>query len=226
MYETRVHWKFGGTLGGRLTPAVKGLMVVTVAVFLIQLTLEKFFEIDLSLYLGLVPQTVIKKFYVWQLFTYLFLHGNLIHLLFNMLVLWMLGGEIEEKVFWAKGFLKYYFGCGIGAACFNLLFSFRSEVPIIGSSGAIYGILAAYAVFFGNRPLILFPFPVFIRAKYFVLMIGLIELISSIFYTTDGVAHIAHLGGLIIGFIYIYFKIKGPPIQKPKFRVIKGGFEH
>jgi len=148
------------------------------------------------------------------------------HLLFNMLILWMLGGEIEEKVFWAKGFLKYYLICGLGAGVFNVVFSFNSIVPIIGSSGSMYGILIAYAVFFGNRQLILFPFPVLIRAKVLVLIIFGIEFISSIFYTTDGVAHLAHMGGMIVGYVYIKYKLNGPPRlfkKKRKFRVIQGG---
>lgn len=217
-----------------MTPMVKILILINCAVFLIQLICEKGIGYDLSLVLGLVPQSILKHFYIWQLITYLFLHGSLLHLLFNMLVLWMLGSEIEEKVFWLKGFLKYYFICGIGAAVFNILFSYHSYVPIIGASGAIYGILVAYAIFFGNRELILFPFPVLIRAKYFVLLIGVIELISSIFYTTDGIAHIAHLGGMVAGYLYILYKVKRPPLNfrqwfqkpsksKPKFEIIEGG---
>src|SRR3989338_5167639 len=226
----QVQW----TLGGRMTPMVKILIVINGAVFLIQLICEKIIGYDLSLILGLVPQSITQKFYLWQFVTYLFLHGSLLHLLFNMLVLWMLGGEIEEKVFWFKGFLKYYFICGSGAAFFNILFSYGSYVPIIGASGAIYGILVAYAIFFGNRELILFPFPVLIRAKYFVLLIGAIELISSIFYTTDGIAHVAHLGGMVAGYLYIMYKVKRPPLNfknwfrkpakpKPKFTIIDGG---
>jgi len=141
----------------------------------------------------------------------MFLHGHLMHLLFNMLVLWMLGGEIEERVFWAKGFLKYYMICGVGAGIVNVIFSWNSPVPIIGASGAIYGILVAYAVFFGNRQLILFPFPMLIRAKVLILIILAIEFISSVFYTTDGVAHVAHLGGMVVGYFYIRYKLKGPP---------------
>lgn len=202
---------FQWTLGGRLTPAVKALIFLNSLVFIIQLILQKWVAIDLSAIFGLIPVDVLSKGYLWQCVTYLFLHGHLMHLVFNMLVLWMLGGEMEERIFETVGFLKYYFVCGIGAAAFNVFVSYQSDVPIIGSSGAMYGILAAYAIFFGNRQLILFPFPVLIPAKYLVLMIGVVELVSSIFYTKDGIAHVAHLGGMIVGFLYIRYKIKGPP---------------
>ena len=218
-----------GTFVGRMTPMVKILIIINCTVFILQLI-----GFDLTLIFGLVPVSITKRLFLWQFFTYLFFHGGIMHLVFNMLVLWMLGGEIEESVFWSKGFLKYYFICGVGAALLNVLFSLHSEVPIIGASGAIYGILVAYAVFFGNRQLVLFPFPVLVRAKYFILVIVAIELISSIFYTTDGIAHVAHLGGMVAGYIYIMYRIQGPrqmwkkfiprlPTKKPKFRIIEGG---
>ncbi len=224
-YKPSVSWTFGG----RLTPMVKKLITINVVVFLFQLIFEKWMGLDPSFIFGLVPQTITHQFFLWQFVTYLFLHGHLMHLVFNMLVLWMLGGEIEEKVFWSKGFLKYYLICGVGAGLFNFAFSYHSPIPIIGSSGAMYGILVAYAVFFGNRQMILFPFPVLIRAKYLVLIIGGIELVSSIFYAKDGIAHLAHLGGMLVGYIYIYFKLHGPPrIFKKKpprrnFEIIQGG---
>lgn len=220
MYRDNIQW----TLGGRMSPMVRALIFVNSFVFIIQLILHKWIGIDLTAMFGLVPADILFKGYLWQCVTYLFLHGHLMHLVFNMLVLWMLGGEIEERIFFAKGFLKYYFICGMGAAAFNVLISYQSDIPIIGSSGAIYGILAAYAIFFGNRRLILFPFPVLIPAKYLVIIIGLIELVSSIFYTQDGIAHVAHLGGMLVGFLYIRYKIKGPPAwfrRKKKFAVIQ-----
>src|SRR3989344_4282970 len=134
------------TFGGRLTPMVKSLLVINCVVFLLQLIFEQWVGLDPSLIFGLVPYQVTHRFYFWQVITYMFLHGHLMHLLFNMLVLWMLGSEIEERVFWARGFLKYYLICGVGAGIFNILFSWNSPVPIIGASGAIYGILVAYAV--------------------------------------------------------------------------------
>lgn len=221
MYRNNIQW----TLSGRMTPLVKALIILNSFVFIIQMIFHKWLGIDLTTMFGLSPLDVLSKGYLWQCVTYLFLHGHLMHLVFNMLVLWMLGGEIEERVFKAVGFLKYYFICGIGAAVFNVIISYQSDIPIIGSSGAIYGILAAYAIFFGNRQLVLFPFPVLIPAKYLIIMIGVIELVSSIFYTKDGIAHVAHLGGMVAGFLYIRYKIKGPPAwfrRKKKFVVIQG----
>lgn len=219
-YRTQLQWTFGG----KLTPMVKILITINCIVFLIQMILEKWMGWDASFYFGLVPVLIRSHGYVWQFVSYLFLHGHLLHLLFNMLVLWMLGGEIEEKIFWATGFLKYYLICGIGAGAFNFIFSYSSQVPIIGASGAIYGVLVAYAVFFGNRQLVLFPFPFLIRAKHMVLIIGGIELVSSIFYTTDGIAHVAHLGGMIVGYIYIQW-IKQLRFRRKKhpFDIIEGG---
>lgn len=230
-YTSQMRW----TLSGRMTPVVKKLILINCIIFVFQLILQKAFDFDMSLLFGLAPKVLLEKGFVWQIFTYLFLHGNFVHLIFNMLVLWMLGGEIEDNVFGSIRFLKYYFVCGIGAAIFNILFSYDSSVPIIGASGAIYGVLVAYAIFFGNRLLILFPFPVFIKAKYFVLMMGMIELISSVFYTTDGIAHLAHLGGMVVGYLYIMVQIQGPRkmtrnffskfsfSKKRKFQVIEGG---
>ena len=123
----------------------------------------------------------------------------------------MLGGELETQVFGPRRFYIYYFVCGVGAGVFNFLFSLNSAIPIIGASGAIYGILAAYAIYFGHRKLFIFPFPVTIEARYFVLILGGIELFSSIFYSQSGIAHLAHLGGMIVGYLYIIFWLKRPP---------------
>lgn len=229
--QYQVRWTFGG----RMSPVVKALIWINCIVFILSLLLMKIFDLNLALIFGLVPTLLIQKLFLWQFFTYLFFHGNLMHLLFNMLVLWMLGGEMEDRVFGSRKFLIYYIICGVGAGLFHLAFFYESSIPIIGASGAIYGILVAYAIFFGNRPLILFPFPVFIKAKYFVLMIGLIELVSSVFYTTDGIAHLAHLGGMVVGYFYIMWQLKGPKKmirdslrrlsfrKKQKFTIIDGG---
>lgn len=123
------------------------------------------------------------------------------HLLFNMLVLWMFGSDIE-RLWGTREFSIYYAICGIGAGLFNFVFQYQSMVPIVGSSGAIYGIMTAYAIYFGNRELY-FMFMMPIKASAFVIMLGLIELISSIVYTRSGIAHLAHLGGLLFGFLYI-----------------------
>ena len=122
MYQNRpqIQWTFAG----RLSPMVRVLIASNCVVFFFQLVFERWVGVDPSFIFGLVPVLITQKLFLWQFFTYQFLHGHLMHLLFNMFVLWMLGGEIEEKVFWAKGFLKYYLICGVGAGVFNVLFSF------------------------------------------------------------------------------------------------------
>jgi membrane associated rhomboid family serine protease len=132
-----------------------------------------------------------------------------------MLILWFFGSEMELKL-GKKGFLVYFFICGIGAGVFNFLVNTifldvsRSYTPIIGASGAIYGILAAYGIFFSERyMLVFFLFPM--KARYFVLLMAAIELITGVqSRAQDNVAHFAHLGGMGIGALYIYLKYLRP----------------
>lgn len=165
--------------------------------------------------LGLVPARVIQDLWVWQFVTYIFMHGHPLHLLLNMLILWFFGSEIESKL-GKKTFLFYFFLCGIGAGLFNftvnalLLDISKLYTPIIGASGAIFGILAAYGIFFGERyMLVFFLFPM--KAKYFVLIMAAIELVTGVqARAQDNVAHFAHLGGMGIGALYIYWKYIRP----------------
>jgi len=165
--------------------------------------------------LGLVPAYVQERHWYWQFVTYIFLHGNPLHILLNMLILWYFGAEIEMKL-GEKAFLKYFFLCGIGAGLFNfgvnVLFNDPSRLtnPIIGASGAIYGILAAYGIFFGNRYfLVFFLFPM--KAKYFCLLMAGMELVMGLESgAQDPVAHFAHIGGMFVGATYIYFRYVRP----------------
>jgi membrane associated rhomboid family serine protease len=150
--------------------------------------------------LGLVPVLVWQKFLLWQPITYMFLHGGLWHILFNMFALWMFGGEIE-RLWGTARFLKYYFFTGIGAGLLSVVLQPFSPTPTIGASGAVYGLLLAYAYYFPHRKIfIYFLFPV--PARVFVLIIGLIAFLNS-WNAASGIANIAHLGGLIFGWIYI-----------------------
>jgi membrane associated rhomboid family serine protease len=198
------YYRYRFSFGYGLTPVVKNLMIIMGIVFLLQMFLTR--EIDF--YFGLIPLLVWKKYFLWQLFTYIFLHGGFSHIFFNLLALWMFGGELES--YWgSKKFLFYFFLCGIGAGIFTVLFS---SYPVIGASGAIYGILLAYGWLFPNRPiLIYFLFP--IPAKYMVIIFGLIELFSSSSGTGGGIAHLTHLGGLVFGFFYMAY-----PMIRQKFR--------
>src|SRR5579872_2914788 len=154
---------------GPISTALKALIAANVAVFLVQL----FFPIVTAV-LGLRPYRVVHDFWLWQPATYMFLHGGIFHILFNMLALWMFGAQLE-RVWGTRYFLKFYFVTGIGAGVLTVLFSmlpfgFAHQVQhsiIIGASGAIYGLLLAYAMYFPDRPIymyMLFPIP----AKIFV----------------------------------------------------------
>ena len=189
-----------------ITPVVKKLIIANVVVFVIQILFSRMFHIYLSPYLGLVPKDVYTRFTVWQIFSYLFLHGSFFHILFNMFFLWMFGSELER--YWgSREFLFYYFITGVGAGIFNIIMDLNSTIPIIGASGAIYGILTAFGMIFPNR-LIYIYFIIPIRAKYFVIIIGIITFLSAYWTSNTGIAHFAHLGGIVIGFIYLKKNIR------------------
>lgn len=181
-------------------------------IFLLQIVVSRW----TTFYLGLVPLLVWKKYFLWQLFTYIFLHGGVTHLLFNLLALWMFGGELEN--YWgSKKFLFYFLFCGIGAGLLTILFSPSQIIPVIGASGAIYGILLAFGWLFPNRPIfIYFLFP--IPAKYMVILYGLIELFSSLEGTGGGIAHLTHLGGLLFGLLYISYPLVRQTIRREYYR--------
>jgi rhomboid family protein len=203
---TRSSSRYGSSIAfgpGPLSPALKALIGVNVLMFVVQLVLP-----GVTWTLGLMPAAVVEQFYVWQLGTYMFLHAGMFHILFNMLALWMFGTELE-RVWGTRYFLKFYFVTGIGAAALTVLFS---QLPlglarglehsiVIGASGAIYGLLLAYALYFPDRQIYLylvFPIP----AKYFVMIIGVIAFYSSL-ADNNGVANATHLGGLLVGYLYL-----------------------
>jgi membrane associated rhomboid family serine protease len=209
-----------------MTPAVKLLIWANVACFVGAWLLQVGFGISVLGLMGLRPESVLRGFWVWQPVTYMFLHAGLFHILFNMLALWMFGVELERR--WGRTFfLKYYFVTGVGAAVATLLLSL---VPIgfgdllwntvtVGASGAVYGLLLAYALYFPDRPIYimaLFPVP----ARYFVLIMGGIALMSSVGGDQGGVANTAHLGGLLFG--YLYLRVwRTRPLAEIKYRYVK-----
>ena len=229
---------FSYSLGpGPLSPAIKALIIVNVAMFLLAMLLPSITE-----YLGLIPEAIFRQFRVWQPVTYMFLHGTIGHILFNMLALWMFGTELE-RTWGTTAFLRYYFATGIAAAATTVLVALMPfpetarlySSATIGASGAIYGLLLAYGLSFPNRPIyIYFVFP--IPAKYFVMIMGAIALLSSIGDRGSGIAHITHLGGLVAGFAilrrprlrpadevrYRYLRWKMDKARK-KFGVYSGG---
>jgi membrane associated rhomboid family serine protease len=200
--STRFRSRYGGFGVGGWTPAVKILIITCVIAFFLQIFDALSGGPSFTSKFGLTPALVVHNFRLWQLVTYIFLHdtGNFFHILFNMLALWMFGSELET-VWGTRQFTKFFFICGIGAGLLTVLMSPNSMIATIGASGAIYGILATYGLLFPNRTIILFIFP--IPAKWFVLGLGVIAFVSSLSAGGGGVAHIAHLGGMLCGLLYL-----------------------
>lgn len=196
--------------GMRMTPGVKNLILANVAIFLGQ----NFGLISAKIF-GLVPYLVINKFMIWQIVTYMFLHGGFWHILLNMFILWMFGTRIESTI-GTREFLKYYFFTGIVAGVSIVLWNWGDPYITIGASGAIYGILAAFALFYPEEYIILLFPPIPIKAKYYALIFGGIEFLSL--YNVDGISHIAHLGGMVAGFFYIRHRYRHWGVGKNFFR--------
>jgi membrane associated rhomboid family serine protease len=194
-------------MGRHSTSTIKALLVANITVFLIGL-LSPGIERTLLSFFGLVPAKVLPQLHVWQFFTYMFLHGNFWHIAINMFVLWMFGSEIESL--WGRRiFLQYYFFCGLGGGLTYTLTSWGSPIPLVGASGAIFGILLAYGLLFPNRQILLyFIFP--IKAKYFVLILGIFELLAAQQQRMDGIGHFAHLGGMLFGYIFLASSVRRP----------------
>lgn len=185
-----------GYFGIHLTKTVKILIIINIIIFL----LVHFFPIWLT-FLGMVPEAVISKFRLWQLVTYMFVHIGLWHLVINMLMLAFFAPSIEA-IWGRKQFLLYYFFTGIGAAICSLLTSIGSSIPVVGASGAIFGILVAYAMLFPDTILLLFFFfPM--KIKQAVVVLAIINLLGALTSAHSGIAYVAHLGGGLFGYIYL-----------------------
>jgi len=196
------------SFGPPLTPMVKKLIIITSAAFVLTYIPLQIFHSDLFNapfeWLGLDPYLVIHRFFIWQLVTYLFLHGGWFHIIFNMFALWMFGSDLESK--WGgRKFLFYYFLTGIGAGILDVVLNtlFRPGISsvTIGCSGAVYGLLLAYGMLFPERLIYLYMI-IPIKAKWFVVIMGAIEFVSS-FGSGSGISHFAHLGGMLFGYVYL-----------------------
>ncbi len=200
-------WNDSSLSSGAFPPAIKILLLVNGGVYLLQILAH----FPLVEYLGLTPTMVVRGA-VWQLFTYMFLHGSFFHILFNMFALWMFGRDIEDA--WgAREFLKYYLICGLGAGAVTVLALWGQPIPTIGASGAIFGVLLAFGMLWPNRTIYLWFF-LPIKAKYVVVLFGLIELVATFSYSADGIGHFTHLGGLAVGFLYL--KLGGRSFHIPR----------
>jgi len=201
---------------GNFPNGVKWLLISNTAVFVLSsLARQTSFGEIFNLF-ALVPRAVVYHFAVWQLATYLFLHGGIWHLLFNMLTLWMFGVTLERD--WGtRRFLKYYFLCGIGAGLCDVTVNAllgNWYTSTIGASGAIYGVLLAFGVLHPETTILfLFLFP--IQAKYFVMIYGAMALLGSL-NINSGVSNVAHLGGMIFGLLYL--KVRFPKLDLYELR--------
>ena len=216
---------------GPLSTTLKALIGANVVMFVAQALFPVLTEV-----FGLHPAWVIPAlstraaehaFWLWQPATYMFLHGGVFHILFNMLALWMFGAELE-RIWGTRYFLKFYFVTGIGAGVVTVVLSLLpfggqlQYVNIIGASGAIYGLLLAFAMYFPDRPILLVVFPV--PAKIAVTILGAIALFSSL-SDSGGVANATHLSGLVVA----YFFLKGArlhPLAEVKYRYLKWKINH
>jgi membrane associated rhomboid family serine protease len=187
--------------GGPVTRTVKALIILNVAVFLLQVIGDLAGNHFLTVYFGLIPVQVTRSLMLWQFVTYMFLHGGIFHLFFNMLTLFMFGNDLE-RCWGTRRFLNYYFLTGIGAGMCSWLAAVDSRTVIIGASGAIYGLLLAYGLLYPNR-IVYLNFLIPVKVKWLVIFMGVMAFLSSITGSEPGVAHVAHLGGMLIGFIFL-----------------------
>jgi membrane associated rhomboid family serine protease len=205
----RMNWR------GMVTPAIKAIVLICTFVFIGQLLVRKYFPPAITgyvnHYLGLTPYLVTHWGCVWQPLTYLFLHdvNDIWHIILNMLFLWMFGVDLE-RAWGTRRFWAYFLVTGAGAGVFNIvvkmtLFHFGygdPTIPTIGASGAIYGILLAAAVMFPDRPVWIL-FLVQIPMKIFVIGAAAIEFLSTLGAGGDNVSHVTHLGGMLVGYLYL-----------------------
>jgi membrane associated rhomboid family serine protease len=199
----RTNFEFG--FGAGITPVVKKLVIANVAVFVATILAEAVGLGAPVRVLMLTPYAVTHSFAIWQLATYLFLHAGFWHILFNMFGLWMFGCDLE-RTWGSRRFLQYYFLTGIGAGLTIVLLSPSSPIPTVGASGAIYGVLLAFGVLFPTRIILVpvfffFFFP--IQARYLVMIMGGIAFLSAVSAPGSTVSHVGHLGGLVVGLIYL-----------------------
>ena len=199
----------------RITPIVKHFIIINVIMFALTLLAENFMLEKFALFYFNSP-----FFKPYQLISYIFMHGGFMHILFNMYSLYIFG-SVLESVWGGKKFFIYYMVTGIGAALFHLFITYlriesgvldpylSSIIPMVGASGAIYGLLLAYGVLFPNNVLTLFFPPVSLKAKYMVFVFGGLEFLLGVGGSGDGVAHFAHLGGMLFGFVILMIWKRG-----------------
>jgi membrane associated rhomboid family serine protease len=193
-----------------MPPVTQSLLIANVVVFLLQSQTGGWLEAWFALW----PFS--QGFAPWQLVTYGFLHGGFAHIFFNMLGLWMFGSDIE-RLFGSRYFLAYYFACLVSAALCQLVIvsvAGGPPFPTVGASGALYGLLLAFGMYFPRRMVMLIFPPIPMPARVFVFVFGGLELLFGVMGTADGVAHFAHLGGMLGGWLVIQYRRRGFPFNR------------
>jgi membrane associated rhomboid family serine protease len=193
----------------RITPWVGRLIIANAVVLLLLMTL--FTSPDVVRLLQFSPGAALTR--PWTFLTYMFVHGGLLHLLTNMLMLYVFGTAVESRM-GSRPFLLYYLFCGIGAAVFSLLLAGLMPVgPFVGASGAILGVAVAFAMLWPDAELIIFPIPIPIKARTLVIGLVALDVIGSRLWPGDGIAHIAHVGGALFG--YLFFRVQSLSRRAP-----------
>ena len=216
-YQTRIRF------GGPLTRAVKALLIANGLVFLVQIVFYIGRSSDHTIFeqwFALTPGDAIDKLRVWQLITYSFLHyvGDPWHIIANMFLLWMFGGDVERAL-GRQRFLVLYFGAALaGGLCMMPWYFFAPGIPILGASGAVFGAMAAYAQLFPQRRLLFWGI-VPVKARTLVLVLAAIDLFAAVTGTDAGTAHLAHLGGFAVG--WFFFSLERSAIQFRRAREFK-----
>lgn len=232
-----------------MPPVTKNIIIIN-ALFFLAMYVTPRYGIDLTQMMGL-HFFLASDFKIYQLLTYMFMHGNFAHILFNMFAVWMFG-RIVESAWGSRRFLIYYLICGIGAGLFQEIAQYidyaasgmsaydsvnigTAIIPMdtylnmlttVGASGAVYGILLAFGLSYPEERLFIIPIPIPIKAKYFVIGYAVIELVSGLSSSNDGVAHFAHLGGMVIGFLLILYWTKQNSMSGGYLEKLKNWFQN
>lgn len=232
-----------------MPPVTKNIIIIN-ALFFLAMYVTPRYGIDLTQMMGL-HFFLASDFKIYQLITYMFMHGNFAHILFNMFAVWMFG-RIVESAWGSRRFLIYYLICGIGAGLFQEIAQYidyaasgmsaydsvnigTAIIPMdtylnmlttVGASGAVYGILLAFGLSYPEDRLFIIPIPIPIKAKYFVIGYAVIELVSGLSSSNDGVAHFAHLGGMVIGFLLILYWTKQNSMSGGYLEKLKNWFQN
>jgi membrane associated rhomboid family serine protease len=210
MYRTQQYNSSSFGMQQGLTPGITFLLVANVVIFAILKLLP---SVNMVPLFGLTPWEIIHRVTLWQLVTYMFLHGGFMHLFFNMLSLWMFGTDLERQ--WGtREFLKFYFISGAGAGVITFLVMLNSKVPVIGASGAIFAVLVAYAVLYPNRIVYIW-FLIPVKVKYLVIGMIALGILAAWTQTEPGIAHFTHLGGALVGYLYLKQDFRMAALLRP-----------